>query len=48
MWWYVHLFFLLRLQSPLRKYWTDPGLDESERFLRDYLLNKEYLEEDEE
>ncbi|XP_063992995.1 protein KRI1 homolog [Diachasmimorpha longicaudata] len=32
--------------KPLRDFWTDPNLDDNEKFLRDYVLNKKFLEKD--
>lgn len=34
-------------QKYLRDYWNDSELEEKERFLRDYVLNKGYLDEEE-
>ena len=34
------------LQAALKRYWTDPNLSRDEAFLRDYLLNRGYLDMD--
>ena len=33
-------------QAPLRRYWTDPRLEPDEVFLRDFILNKGYIDKD--
>lgn len=40
------MIILIFFKEPLMQLWNDPNLDEDEKFLRNFILQKQYIDKD--